>query len=354
MGLQGQYGKRFVRGSARAKIREMPSVSILVVSYRTPRLTVAAVRSALLVGDDADVVVVDNASGDDTVERLRRLGDPRLTIIENGQNEGFGAAANRAAQATEAQTLLFLNSDATLTKDAIAQLLAECSRWDGRAIVGPRLVEPEGGIQRSAGMLPKPVDLAVRATGLYRVGRWFGKLPLVGARVGRSQLVREYDSALVATEVISTNMVSGACFATGRKAFEELGGFDERFFMYFEDADLCRRAAAAGIPIRYVPGAVVTHVGGASSPGDYRFDVLHARSMRQYLGKWYGVGGSAMAIAMLWLRAAGFSLALSHRAGAAWRALSAAVRDEARPERIEAVGPGAPEAGPSRNRRAGP
>ncbi len=71
-------------------------------------------------------------------------------------------------------------------------------------------------------------------------------------------------------------MVSGACFAIGAAAFEEIGGFDERYFMYFEDADLCRRATAAGWPIRYLPDVVVDHVGGASSAVDYHFGPRHA------------------------------------------------------------------------------
>jgi GT2 family glycosyltransferase len=123
-------------------------------------------------------------------------------------------------------------------------------------------------------------------------------------------------------------MVSGACFAIGRQAFEELRGFDERFFMYFEDADLCRRASAAGMPIRYVPDAVVTHIGGASSSEDYHFGPYHARSMRQYLGKWYGPPGSALAIVLLWLRAVGFSVTFRPQAKRAWRALWAALTDE--------------------------
>jgi N-acetylglucosaminyl-diphospho-decaprenol L-rhamnosyltransferase len=98
--------------------------------------------------------------------------------------------------------------------------------------------------------------------------------------------------------------------------------------MYFEDADLCRRAAAAGIPVRYVPSAVVEHIGGASTSEDYHFGPMHARSMRQYLGKWYGPGGSALGLCLLWLRAIGLTMALKPRSSRAWRALWAAVRDE--------------------------
>ena len=303
------------------------SIGVVIVSYCTADLTLTAVDSALATNVDA-VTVVDNASGDDTLIRLRAVNDTRLGVIERPRNDGFGTAANVGAAATQTEMLLFLNSDAELNAHAVDRLGAESSRRGGRAIIGPRLVEPGGRIQRSAGMLPRPWDLAIRAVGLHRVGGWLRVMPLVGGRVASSRMVEEYDSAVEATQVLSTTMVSGACFAIGRTTFMELGGFDEAYFMYFEDADLCRRAAAAGVPIYYVPDAVVRHVGGASSAGNYRFGPLHARSMRQYLRGRYGVAGSIFALCILWLRAVGLSMFRRHRADVGWRALRAAVRDE--------------------------
>ena len=109
----------------------------------------------------------------------------------------------------------------------------------------------------------------------------------------------------------------------GREAFLELGGFDEDFFLYFEDADLCRRALRAGMAIRYVPDAVVTHIGGGSSSEDYHFGPRHARSMRIYLRKWYGLPGAALAVTLMFLRAVGFSVGAPRRAGRAWKAFAA-------------------------------
>ena len=151
-------------------------------------------------------------------------------------------------------------------------------------------------------------------------------MPLAARLARRTRLGSEYESAATATNSIDTNMVSGACFAIGRDAFWELGGFDERFFMYFEDADLCRRAAAAGIPIRYVPSALVTHIGGASSDGDYHFSPMHARSMRQYLEKWWGPPGAALVIILLWLRLLGHAIVLHRGTSKAFTALRAALR----------------------------
>ncbi len=302
------------------------SFAVVIVNYRTPDLTFAAARSALDAGADA-VVVVDNQSADVTVQRLRSIGDPRVVVVENPLNVGFGAGANAGARRVSAEALLFLNSDAELTKGAADHLLAELARWRGRAIIGPRLIGPDGEVEHSAGLLPVPSDIAVRALGLHVVGWWLVRLPLAGTLIRRTRFLREYASAEVAQEAFDTNFVTGACFAIGREAFRELGGFDERFFMYFEDADLCRRASGRGMAIRYVPSAVVCHVRGASAAGDYPFGPLRSRSMLQYLRKWYGRRGSAMAILLLWLRALRHSLGLHPGSGRAWRSLWAAISD---------------------------
>jgi len=137
------------------------------------------------------------------------------------------------------------------------------------------------------------------------VARSLAHFPLVSRLLGRQRIATEYDQAITATEAIDVSMVSGACLAIGWEAFQELGGFDEGYFMYFEDADLCRRAAAAGWPIRYVPSAVVEHVGGASAPGDYRFGPWHAASMVRYLRRWHGASGAVIGIGILWARTIG-------------------------------------------------
>jgi N-acetylglucosaminyl-diphospho-decaprenol L-rhamnosyltransferase len=305
----------------------MTSTAVIIVTHRTPALTAAAARSALDAGAD-QVVVVDNASGDDTTDRLHAFADDRLTVLQRSVNSGYGTAANAGATAAADQTLIFLNSDATLSTEAALMLCTAVQANGGRCIAGARLVGTAGQVQASAGLLPRPSDLIVRALGLHRPAMSVARLPVIRRLVSRSSLARDYASAAHAQQSMDTSMVSGACFAIGREAFRELGGFDERFFLYFEDADLCRRASAAGMAIRYVPEAVVTHIGGGSSVEDYHFGPHHARSMRQYLGKWYGPAGSVLAIILVWLRAIGFSITLRPGAGRAWRALLAAVRDE--------------------------
>lgn len=300
----------------------------MIVSYRTPELTLRAVRSAQESLPHSEIVVLDNASGDTSVEQLQTTDGPGVRIEVNDSNVGYGAAANRAVELITGDTIVFLNSDALLTEDAAAHLVGEVEAFGGRCLAGARMVDGSGAIQRSAGLVPGPLDLAVRAWGLNRVGAAVAQWPVIGSVVRRSRLSREYSSAAEASESMETSMVGMAVSAIGRSAFHEIGGFDEDFFLYFEDADLCRRARVAGIPVRYVPAAVVTHLGGGSSSEDYHFGPHHARSMRLYLGKWYGPGGGALALLILWIRAAGMSLTLQRGALRAWQAWLAAVRDE--------------------------
>ena len=297
-------------------------VTVVIVSYRTPDLTMAAVQGALAAGAP-EVVVVDNDSGDSTVARLETLDDPRLIVVTRPENGGFGVAANAGARRATTDTLIFLNSDATLSAAALAALRDEIGLFQGRCVAGPRLIDRNGVVQPSAGLLPGPVDLTVRALGLNILARYLTRVPVLKAAIGRSRLAAEYGSALTASRPFDTSMVSGACCAIGKAAFSELG-FDERFFLYFEDADFCRRARRAGMHVRYVPDAVVTHIGGASSADEYHFSPPHARAMRQYLEKWYGVPGRLLALTLLTLRAMAFGMTLRPGSRRAWAALRAA------------------------------
>jgi N-acetylglucosaminyl-diphospho-decaprenol L-rhamnosyltransferase len=304
----------------------VPGVSIIIVSFETCELTLRAVQSALGSMGGGEVIVVDNASTDGTSATLQRLDEPRLTVEQSHVNGGFGVAANRGAHRAKEPILMFLNSDAELSRESLALLVDEVVSRDGRCLAGPRLVDTTGATQRSAGLIPQPSDLVIRALGLYAVARAMTHVPVISRLILRSRIAREYSTAETATGPVDTSMVGGACFAIGREVFLDLGGFDEQFFMYFEDADLCRRATKGGIPIHFVPEAIVRHIGGGSSSEDYHFGPMHARSMRQYLAKWYGAPGASLALALLSLRLIGFALTLRPSTGRAWAALRAAAR----------------------------
>jgi GT2 family glycosyltransferase len=279
---------------------KVAKTSVIVVNFRTPELTERAVRSAIREGAD-QVIVVDNGSDDGSANALKSLADRRVEIIQSVTNVGFGAAANMGALRASADWLIFLNSDAELQAGALAPMVQELTHRR-RVVVGPQVVNVDGSVQRSAGMLPRPLDLTIRAMDLHLIARAVVRLPVIGRLADRTPLGREY-AASTNTETVDVSMVSGSCFGIGEADFHALGGFDDRYFMYFEDADLCRRASLAGMRIRFVPAARVQHKVAASTEADWHFGPLHGPSMVVYLRRWHGRPGGWLALTLLVLRA---------------------------------------------------
>lgn len=181
------------------------------------------------------VIVVDNASTDESVRVAVEAG---AEVVRGKVNAGFAAGANRGARLGTAPAILFLNPDARITPADLERLRAVLDAEPDTAIVAPRIRLPDGREQRSRWPLPAPGYAWREALGIEARGRHRG-----------------------ATFVI------GACFLVRRDAFEALHGFDERFWLYGEEADLCRRALDAGWQVRTVDDAVADHVAGASGRG---------------------------------------------------------------------------------------
>ncbi|HEX7479655.1 MAG TPA: glycosyltransferase family 2 protein [Polyangiales bacterium] len=270
---------------------------IVIVNYKTPGLVMDALAS--LVGQlDAttdQVVVVDNASGDDSPERIEAGIASRgyaawAKLIRSDRNGGFSAGNNVGIRSCQARYYLLLNSDTIVRPGAIATLLAQAEAHPEVGISGPRLEWPDGSAQISAFRDHTPVSelLAAAKTG-----------PL-------SKLLRSYEVAAdVTDQSVQAQWVSFACALIRREVIEAIGLLDEGYFMYFEDADYCRAARAAGFAIRYFPSAHVVHLrGGTSSvkrqvaarkrPPRY----LYA-SRARYYRKGYGVSG-LWAANLLW------------------------------------------------------
>jgi N-acetylglucosaminyl-diphospho-decaprenol L-rhamnosyltransferase len=198
-----------------------------------------------------NVHVVDNASGDGTAEMVRReFGEVELTVL--GRNAGFSAANNIAIRAGSAPLVLVLNPDTRVTAGALDRL---CDVIDARpevGIAGPRLERPDGSFDHAARRsFPTPLSALGHFTGIGR-RRTSGAL-----------------AAYRAPEVESgpVDAVNGACMLIRRSAIDAAGDFDEAYWMYMEDLDLCYRFAAAGWVTWYEPRAVVVHVkAGTSGP----------------------------------------------------------------------------------------
>jgi N-acetylglucosaminyl-diphospho-decaprenol L-rhamnosyltransferase len=236
-----------------------PRVTVIVVNYRGGALTRRCVESAAqdLSPVDWSAIVVDNSAGDPEPDAVRLNDLPRTTLISNERNVGFGTAINQAARSTDAPLLWLLNPDCEVLPGAFATLAATLDRHPECAIAAPQLLNSDGSVQASARGEPSAW------TGL------FGRNTLLTRFFPSSGVARRNLPAadLVASGVESApvDWVMGAAMLVRREPFDLAGGFDERYFLYWEDADLCRRLRERGWSTRYVPLARVKHSGGASA-----------------------------------------------------------------------------------------
>ncbi len=259
-------------------------VSAVIVHYRTPAETVRAAAAVAATAPAAEIVVVDNASGDH-VERALADTVPGARVVVEGANRGYGAGCNRGARETSRPYLLFLNSDAVVRPGAIAALEAALDRCRGAAAAGPRLSNADGSPQPSIRRLPTPWRIFCESAGLAFVSG--GRPPFEGHTATRQDHARPRE----------VEALMGAALLVRREAFDEAGGFDEAFFLYAEETDLMARWARRKWKLLYEPGAEVVHEGGRSG-GDRLFGLLHA-SLVRYAGKHHGRGAALFAAAAL-------------------------------------------------------
>jgi N-acetylglucosaminyl-diphospho-decaprenol L-rhamnosyltransferase len=219
--------------------------------------------------DVGDVVVVDNASRDGSADRLREQ-DPRARVVSTGRNLGYGAGVNRGLALVDQELVLVCNPDVVVHDGAVAALGQALADHPDAAIAGPCLVEGDGSRYPSARRFPSWVDAAGHA--------------VISVVRPDNPFTRRYKmTGLDTTAVTAVDWVSGACFLARRAALSALGGFDESYFMYLEDTDLCWRAGQAGYRVLYVPRAVVSHVQGLSTARrPYRMLVAHHRSALRF------------------------------------------------------------------------
>ncbi|HEY4929599.1 MAG TPA: glycosyltransferase family 2 protein [Acidimicrobiales bacterium] len=222
----------------------------------------------------AGVVVVDNGSTDGSLDLARRAA-PSVDVVVPGANLGYGAAANRGVAATTSELVLVCNPDLEIPVGAVKALVAALDADPGCALVGPLIRTPEGGRYPSARQFPSMIDAAGHA--------------LLGIFAPDNRFTRNYqrtDLDAAGESTLAVDWVSGACFLVRREAFEEVGGFDESYFMYAEEVDLCWRLARSGRRVAYAPSAEVTHLQGRSTDRHpYRMILEHHRSLLRFASR---------------------------------------------------------------------
>jgi len=230
-----------------------PRVAVVVVSFNTRDLTLAALASAFSSeGVAVEAWVVDNASTDGSPAAVRER-FPAARVIELRENVGFGRANNHAFEQLDAPWVLLLNSDATLAEpDGLARLVATLDRHPEAAVAGPRLQDPSGRLEHSARAFPSVLEELMRGSGLH---------PLLPAAARERTLAREQRDHQRAGPA---DWLTGACLLVRGDVLRDVGGFDPRIFLYGEELDWCWRVREAGWDIRLEPSVTVVHWRGAS------------------------------------------------------------------------------------------
>jgi GT2 family glycosyltransferase len=229
-------------------------VSILIVNYRAYTELASCLESLnRFHAGDLDVIVVDHASDPAAAARLLQR-FPSIRLIDVSSNPGFAAGVNRAARTASGRYLLLLNPDCVVDDDVAHTLAAWLDQHPRVGIAGPLVREPDASVQASARRFPNvTTGIAGRTSWLTRV--WPTN------RLTRRNLVTQE----VLRDPVEVDWVSGACMMVRRQAFESVGGMDDQFFLYWEDADLCFRLKRAGWSTVYNPSVGITHLTGSSS-----------------------------------------------------------------------------------------
>jgi GT2 family glycosyltransferase len=266
------------------------NLSIVILNWKVKDL----LRQCLLSiyrhteGIEFEVIVVDNDSGDGSVEMVRKE-FPQAKVIDNGANLGFAAGNNPGIREAKGEFVLLLNPDTELTDNAFAKMMSVMRVNPDVGVLGPTLLNSDGSLQLSVRRFPTPASQALVMLKLHNF------LP-------RLKPVREYfASGFDYLSPSSVDQVMGAVFMIRRNVLDKVGLLDERFFIWFEEVDYCRRAVDAGFDIMYTPDARVIHHGGESFGqvfGMKKQMYLNA-SLLKYIRKHFGIIWAGL-LALLW------------------------------------------------------
>jgi GT2 family glycosyltransferase len=249
----------------------MPDASAVVVTYNALPWIERSLESVR----EVETVVVDNGSTDGTVDVVREL-FPDATLIEQA-NRGLAAGWNVGMAAASGRYFLILNADAWMTEGSLARLVEFADSRPDAAVIGPRLLNTDGTLQRSVRGVPTLWRLATEYFFLRKLAP--------GSRLLNAFYAGGFDH----DEARDVEVVMGACMLVRRAAVDQVGGLDEAFFLFSEETDWCRRFTDAGWKVVFYPGAECVHVGAASHGGRmFRENVRgHLRFLAKHRGPAY-------------------------------------------------------------------
>lgn len=259
-------------------------LSIVILNYKTKGLLKQCLRGVLDAGlsVEHEIIVVDNASGDGSVEMMRET-FPQIPVIASPRNVGFAAGMNLGFAHATGEYIMTLNTDVAIFRQAVEDMVNYLDAHPRVGIAGPRLINPNGTVQWSCCQFPSRWIPLLRRSPL-------GAFPAAKAQL-RRYLMSDWDHR----SDRPVDWVLGGCMMIRRRALDESGVFDENFFLYIEDVDLCRRMWAAGWEVHYIGTAEMVHYHrreSAEHPGIrglFSYPTrLHIRSWVYYEKKYAG------------------------------------------------------------------
>jgi len=251
-------------------------LTVSIVNWNTKE-PLRACLVALLgqTGCRIEIIVADNASSDGSAEMVQSEFGDRVSLIVNSKNLGFGAAHNKAIEQARGRYILVLNPDShALSEDLCCKIVGYMDEHPKIGALGPKIVNPDGSLQFSARRFPNPFAGIFRGT---RLGRMFPNNRFV-----RAYLMTDFAH----DQIAEVDWLSGAALVFRKETLDKVGLFDERFFMYCEDMDICKRIGDAGWKVVYYPLVAVSHtIGAASDLAKPQMIRQHHKSMLLYFIK---------------------------------------------------------------------
>jgi len=256
-------------------------LSIIILNYKSKELAAHCVNILRKSGKEGDfeIIIIDNDSGDNSAEFLHNA-FPEIRVIANKKNLGYGAGNNIGIKHAKGDYILILNPDVEIKYPEIEKMLDYLKNYPDVGIIGPQLIYPDGTIQDSYRKFPKFCDLIIKRTNLY-------KFPFFKKRMTDYLM---YD--VNPHKIQKVDWLVGAVLLVPKWVFKMVGYFDERYFLFLEDTDLCRRVWERGLKVMYFPEAKAIHNHKRLSQGKSWRVLLnknfytHISSASKYFWKW--------------------------------------------------------------------
>jgi GT2 family glycosyltransferase len=239
-------------------------ITVITVTYNSQSTIKNCLDSIIKYSSDSEIIVVDNNSHDGTREVVKKYNDKAI-LIEPSENLGFARANNLALDKVNTEFVVFLNPDTSLVESgSLEDMKQSLVDHQDYGLIGPKLLYPDGSVRKTVRNLPT-------------IGRAFGEYIL-----GQKGVYDFYQPNC--QSLCEVESVVGACMMMRRDVFKKVGRFDEKFFLYYEDLELCRSIKKLGLKVGYLPSVKVEHIEGVSGTGSSRTGDLLYQSAKKYHG----------------------------------------------------------------------